>query len=143
MQHEAESKLPDIAIETKCFEICDISCSWSFTCCELYIIHISSLLNMLFNNPSLLIDLLDCPRRRQIMEDNGYGASKPKCCSDGQYFPWQTRGPHSYCVDDNGNQYGETVTITNIKDLSCYTPTPCLPDKGTWTIIWLWHFLHL
>ncbi|KAK8402363.1 hypothetical protein O3P69_000644 [Scylla paramamosain] len=66
-----------------------------------------------------------CPRRRKMMEENGYGASKPKCCSDGQYYPWQTRGPHSYCVDDNGNQYGETVTITNMEDLPCYTKTPC------------------
>lgn len=66
-----------------------------------------------------------CPRRRQMMEEIGYGASKPKCCSDGQYYPWQTRGPHSYCVDENGNQYGDTVTITNINDLPCYTTTPC------------------
>ncbi|XP_050738231.1 uncharacterized protein LOC127009320 isoform X2 [Eriocheir sinensis] len=67
----------------------------------------------------------NCPRRRQLMEENGYGASKPRCCSDGEYFPWQTRGPHSYCVDENGNQYGTTVTITNMHDLECYSDQPC------------------
>lgn len=59
------------------------------------------------------------------MEETGYGASKPKCCDDGRYFPWQSRGPHAFCVDENGNQYGITATITNMYDLACYSDDPC------------------
>ncbi|XP_071524588.1 uncharacterized protein [Panulirus ornatus] len=69
----------------------------------------------------------NCARRRHIMEENGLGASKPKCCDDGGYYPWQTRGLLSFCVDDNGNQYGNEVAATDITSLDCYSTTPCKP----------------
>lgn len=54
------------------------------------------------------------------------GASKPQCCPNGEYYPWQKRGLLAYCVDLNGNQYNESVASTDIQSLPCYsTLDPC------------------
>lgn len=68
----------------------------------------------------------NCARRSYIMEKEGLGASKPKCCPSGEYFPWQTRGLLSFCVDENGNQVGEEKALTDILNLCCHTTdNPC------------------
>ncbi|XP_045581277.2 uncharacterized protein [Procambarus clarkii] len=66
-----------------------------------------------------------CARRRLIMEENDMGSSKPKCCPNGDFYPWQTRGLFAYCVDGNGNQIGVETAFTDIQGLSCYSDQPC------------------
>lgn len=69
----------------------------------------------------------NCARRRYVMEKSGLGASKPKCCSNGEYFPYQKRGLLAYCVDSNGNQRGNATPITDIESLveTCTYTSPC------------------
>lgn len=67
----------------------------------------------------------NCARRRYIMEENGLGSNKPKCCPNGEYKPLQTRGLLAYCVDKNGNQCGPAVVTTDITSLPCYSQNPC------------------
>ncbi|XP_042886702.1 uncharacterized protein LOC122262672 isoform X2 [Penaeus japonicus] len=67
----------------------------------------------------------NCARRRYIMEENGFGSNKPKCCGNGDYTPVQTRGLLAYCVDSNGNQSGPEVEVTDITTLPCYSEDPC------------------
>ncbi|KAK3877004.1 hypothetical protein Pcinc_018257 [Petrolisthes cinctipes] len=59
----------------------------------------------------------NCARRRQIMEESGMGASKPKCCPNGEYYPWQKRGLLAYCVDLNGNQYNELSSLPATQEM--------------------------
>ncbi|XP_068233064.1 uncharacterized protein [Palaemon carinicauda] len=73
----------------------------------------------------------NCARRRYFMDTSGLGASKPKCCPNGEYFPYQTRGLLAYCVDRNGNQQGEAKPITDIESLipTCNYVPPCQDEE--------------
>ncbi|XP_076068640.1 uncharacterized protein LOC143041002 [Oratosquilla oratoria] len=79
-----------------------------------------------FTAPIYQSDDMDCncAHHRKLLEDAKL-STKPHCCPNGNYFPWQTRGLLGYCVDNNGNQNGQAEALTNVENLHCYSKNPC------------------
>lgn len=61
-----------------------------------------------------------CATRRYLLQEAGFTSFLPACCPNGNYQPYQTRGVYAYCVDINGDQQGETVSLTAVHLLPCY-----------------------
>lgn len=72
---------------------------------------------------------IDCARAQLLLSNSA--TSKPKCCGNGNYKPWQCIGSRCFCVDRLGRQdktKGE-VNEDYAPDLDCY-PGDERPEDG-------------
>ncbi|CAG0895243.1 unnamed protein product [Darwinula stevensoni] len=55
------------------------------------------------------------------------GWLRPRCCPNGNFYPWQCTGPTCTCMNAQGETWGTVEEVDLIMNLACYTETPC-PD---------------
>ncbi|ODN01386.1 Thyroglobulin [Orchesella cincta] len=72
-----------------------------------------------------------CARAKLLLSNSATG--KPKCCSNGNYKPWQCIGDTCFCVNSLGQQ-DTSIPQVYVDDrhlLDCYPPTDVDPEDGT------------
>jgi len=68
-----------------------------------------------------------CARVRDLLQNSATG--KPRCCSNGNYRPWQCVGTKCFCVDKMGRQDMRYNEAEDPSELDCYPDDPD-PNDG-------------